>query len=115
MEMIRKIFHFIHRIEGYLQISESGYVEHLIAGSLIGGLITHLTFEKTNHKLKSIIFGISVAFLIGLAKEYIDPIFGGWKDKFDLIYTILGSVFGTILFFINNYIQQKRKNYLEPH
>ncbi len=98
-----------------MQISENGYVEHFIVGSLIGGLISYLIFEKTNHKLKSIIFGISVAFLIGLAKEYIDPIFGGQKDKFDLIYTILGSIVGAILFLINNYIQQKRNIQLEPH
>ncbi|MEL4454807.1 hypothetical protein [Lutimonas vermicola] len=75
---------------------------------LIGGLISYLAHEKTNNKLKSVFFGVFLAFLIGLAKEYIDPLFGGDKDKFDLIYTVLGSMAGAALFLLYNAFLQKK-------
>jgi hypothetical protein len=104
------IFDFIHRVEGFLQISRNGYFEHSVVGLLIGGLISYLVFEKTNHKLKSIVFGMSLAFLIGLAKEYIDPLFGGNKDKFDLMYTVLGSIVGVVIFLLFESFNQKKNN-----
>ena len=108
METIRNIFEFIHRVEGFVQISATGYFEHFVVGLLIGGLIPYLAHEKTNHKLKSVFFGMSLAFLIGLAKEYIDPLFGGDKDKFDLIYTVLGSMAGAVLFLLYTAFHQKK-------
>ena len=108
--MIRNIFDFIHRVEGFLQISRNGYFEHSVVGLLIGGLISYLVFEKTNHKLKSIVIGMSLAFLIGLAKEYIDPLFGGNKDKFDLMYTVLGSIVGVVIFLLFESFNQKKNN-----
>ncbi len=96
-----------------MQISRSGYVEHFVVGSLIGGLISYLAFDKTNHKLKSIVFAISLAFLIGLAKEYIDPLVGGDKDKFDLIYTVLGSITGVILFLLYTALHKKRNRSIQ--
>ncbi len=72
-------------------------------------------FEKTNHKLKSIFFGISLAFLIGLAKEYIDPILGGNKDKLDFIYTVLGGFVGAILFLLKSSFNKNKNNPSQSH
>jgi glycopeptide antibiotics resistance protein len=72
-----------------------------------------LAFEKSNHKLKSIAFGISLAFFIGLAKEYIDPLLGGDKDKFDLIYTVLGSLAGAVLFLGYTSLKKKKSSAIQ--
>lgn len=107
MEILKNIFELIQQIEGFLQISKTGHFEHFIVGSLIGGLISYLYFEKTNHRLKSMVFGISLGFFIGLLKEFIDPIIGGDKNKLDLIYTFLGSMTGALLFLLNSLVRKK--------
>ena len=109
MEIFKKLIALINRIEGYFQITQNGYAEHFIIGALIAGLITFLYFEKTQNALKSIVLGITTAFFIGLFKEYIDPLVGGDKNKMDLIYTILGSFSGVILFFFFSFINKRYK------
>ena len=109
MEIFKKLFALINRIEGYFQISQTGYVEHFIIGALIAGLIAFLYFDKTKNALKSVVLGITTAFFVGLIKEYVDPLVGGDKDKMDLIFTILGSFSGVILFFLFSFIKKKYK------
>ena len=108
MEIINSLLELINNITEVLRISENGHVEHFIVGGLIGGLISYLYYEKTHHIFKSIFLAISIAFFIGLLKEYVDPLIGGDKNKLDLIYTILGSITGVTLFLLNTYFQKKR-------
>lgn len=108
MEIINILVELINNIIEALRISENGHVEHFIVGGLIGGLISHLYFDKTHHILKSIFLGVSTAFFVGLLKEYADPLIGGDKNKLDLIYTFLGSIIGVTLFLLNTYFQKKR-------
>lgn len=108
MEIIKKILGYFKQILEILTISDTGYFEHFIVGLVIGGLISHLYFEKTYHKFKSIFLGLSAAFFLALFKEYVDPLIGGDKNKLDLIYTILGSISGATIFLLNTYIQKKK-------
>ena len=78
-------------------VSKDGYFAHFNVGLLIGGLVSYLTFKKTGNKIKSFVFGILITTLIGIIKEVIDPYLGGNLDKYDLIYTFLGSVVGSLL------------------
>lgn len=107
METLKEIFFFINRLDGYVQVTHTGYAEHFIVGSLIGGLIAYLYFEKTNNKFKSVVLGISTAFAVGLAKEYLDPLVGGDKSKLDLIYTILGSFAGVVIFLLTSFLKKR--------
>ncbi len=108
MEIIKEILSFINRIQGLLHVSNTGYFEHFIVGVIITGLISYLSFDSSNNWFKSIFIGIITAFAGGLLKEYIDPIIGGDKDKLDLIFTVLGGVFGAMLFLLMTYIQNKK-------
>ena len=81
-------------------MSEHGYFAHFNVGILIGGLASYLIFKKTGNKIKSFVFGILITTLIGTVKEVIDPYSGGNLDKYDLIYTFLGSVVGSLLILI---------------
>ena len=108
MEIIKTILGYFKQILEILSISDTGYFEHFIVGFIISGLISHLYFEKTYHKFKSIFLGLSTAFFVGLLKEYVDPLIGGDKDKLDLIYTILGSITGAIIFLLITYVQKKK-------
>ena len=78
-------------------MSEEGYFAHVNAGILIGGLVSYLIFKKTGNKIKSFVFGILIATLIGIIKELIDPYLGRNVDLLDLIYTILGGVVGSVI------------------
>ncbi len=78
-------------------MSVTGYFEHFIVGLLIGGLVSYLIFKKTCNKIKSFVFGILISTLIGTLKEVIDPYLRGNVDKYDLIYTFLGSVVGSVI------------------
>ena len=88
---------FIFHLQSFLQITDSGYFEHIIVGLLIGGLIAYLIYKQTSNKIKSFVFGILIATLIGILKEFLDPYMRGNVDRYDLIYTFLGSVFGSFI------------------
>ena len=97
IEFIKKIFHFISGVISFFQISYSGHFEHFIMGLLISALISYLIFWKTGKKMKSFIFGILITTLIGTLKEVMDPYLRGNVDKYDLIYTFLGGVVGSVI------------------
>ena len=78
-------------------VSKDGYFAHFNVGLLIGGLVSYLIFKKTGNKIKSFVFGILITTLIGIIKELIDPYVGRSLDKYDLIYTFLGGVVGSLI------------------
>ena len=97
MELIKHILGLIHRLESYFQVTSTGYAEHFIAGVLIGGFVSFVMIKRTNRKLQSLIVGLSVALMIGLFKELIDPYMRGDRDKTDLVVTALGGLLGCLL------------------
>ena len=78
-------------------MSKEGYFAHFNVGFLIGGLVFYLIFKKTCNKIKSLIFGILLATFFGVGKEVIDPYLGRNVDMYDLIYTVLGGVVGSVV------------------
>ncbi len=76
-------------------ISKNGYPEHFVAGMIIGGTVSYLTFRKTDNKVKSMAFGFLATVSIGALKEWADPvIFNGTRSWKDFQYTALGGVVG---------------------
>ena len=80
-----------------MHVSDAGYFAHFNVGLLISSLVSYLIFKKTGNKIKSLVFGILIATLIGIVKELFDPYIGRSLDKYDLIYTILGGVVGSLI------------------
>ena len=78
-------------------VSENGYFAHFNVGFLIGGLVFYLIFKKTGSKIKPLVFGILIATFFGVGKELIDPYLGRNVDIYDLIYTVLGGVVGSVI------------------
>ena len=78
-------------------VSKEGYLAHFNVGFLIGGLVSYFIFKKTGNKIKSLIFGILIATFFGVGKEVIDPYLGRNVDIYDLIYTVLGGVVGSLM------------------
>ena len=76
-------------------ISENGYPEHFIAGTVIGGTVSYFTFKKTHNKWKGIAAGLLASSGAGLLKELADPvIFNGTRNWKDFGYTALGGMVG---------------------
>ena len=90
----------IHRIESFLQITRTGYVEHFIGGTIIAAIVSYVVFKKTNIIWVAIFIGIVTSSLIGLAKELFDPYMQGNRNKLDLIFTSLGGILGAMSFFL---------------
>ena len=86
---------FIFVIGALIQIIAVGYVLHIIAGLMIGGLISYLILKKTNNKIKSFLIGVFMATFIGFLKEVIDPSIGRHRDRIDIVYTIIGGIVGS--------------------
>ena len=108
MEIIKKIFGYVRELQEFLKITKDGYYEHLIVGLLIACLISHVYFEKTPDKFKSIFIGISTAFFVGILKECYDfTIFGSDFSIADVFYTVLGSIIGSAIFLLKTYVQKK--------
>ena len=84
----------IRKIESFLQITHSGYAEHLIGGIFIAAILAYLVFNKTNMFWTAMFMAIVITSLIGLFKELIDPYLRGDRSKLDLVFTVLGSIIG---------------------
>ncbi len=100
-----------------MDVSDDGYFAHFNVGLLIGGLVSYLIFKKTGNKIKSLVFGILIATIFGVGKEVIDPYLGRNVDIYDLIYTVLGGVVGSLIILIKNsywrklYVRIKRNTF----
>ncbi len=100
-----------------MDVSDDGYFAHFNVGLLIGVLVSYLIFNKTGNKISSFVFGILIATFIGLVKELIDPYWGHDVDIYDLIYTVLGGVVGSLIILIKNsywrklYVRIKRNTF----
>lgn len=95
MELIEYIFYLLRKIYFFLRFAYNGYIAHFIIGFLIGGIVSFLIFKKTNSKVKSLIIGCTMAGLIGLFKEFIEPFIGGSRDILDFIFTFIGGFLGS--------------------
>ena len=83
------------QLEAQPIFSEKGHPEHVIAGTLIGGVTSYFVYKKTNNKLKAWLIGFGTATTAGLLKEMIDPTFlSGVKSKEDAYFSALGGAIG---------------------
>ena len=77
-------------------VSDDGHPEHIIAGAVIGGVVSYFVFKKTDNKLKAWLIGFATASALGYIKEAVDPKwFGGVKSDKDFGYSVLGGAIGT--------------------
>jgi hypothetical protein len=86
----------IFYVNSYGQFSSSkGHPEHLVGGIIIGGLTSYFVYQKTEDKLLSWIIAAGVASVVGLVKEWVDPLWFGDSRSFnDFAYTALGGMIG---------------------
>ena len=83
------------QLEAQPIFSENGHPEHVIAGTIIGGVTSYLVYKKTDNKLKAWLIGFGTATAVGLLKEAIDPTFlSGVKSKEDAYFSALGGAIG---------------------
>ena len=97
MKKIAVIIYFAvcFQLEAQPIFSEKGHPEHVIAGTLIGGVTSYFVYKKTNNKLKAWLIGFGTATTAGLLKEMIDPTFlSGVKSKEDVYFSALGGAIG---------------------
>ena len=88
-------FAMCFQLEAQPIFSEKGHPEHVIAGTLIGGVTSYFVYKKTNNKLKAWLIGFGTASAAGLLKEMIDPTFlSGVKSREDALYSALGGAIG---------------------
>ena len=88
------MIYIIHKIASFIKITHSGYAEHLIGGIFIATILSYLIFKKTNMFWTAMLMAIVITSFIGLFKELIDPYLQGDRNKFDLIFTVLGGIIG---------------------
>jgi hypothetical protein len=88
-------FAMCFQLEAQPIFSEKGHPEHVIAGTLIGGVTSYFIYKKTNNKLKAWLIGFGTASAAGLLKEMLDPtLLSGRKSKEDALYSALGGAIG---------------------
>ncbi len=88
-------FALCFQLEAQPIFSEKGHPEHVIAGTLIGGVTSYLVYKKTNNKFKSWLIGFGTATAAGLLKEILDPaLLSGVNSKEDAYYSALGGAIG---------------------
>ena len=90
-KVIRKLMHL------FWGLIYSGYASHLAVGILIGACISIYTWKRTSSKIRAILLGLTIATTIGFLKEIVDPYIGRSRDLMDLVYTVLGGLFGSII------------------
>lgn len=99
MDLIENILKLLRRIAHSLWFSGQGHLSHLIVGIIIGGFVSILIYKNSGNKVKAVIIGLTIASVIGLLKEVLDPYVGRNRDLSDFYYTCLGGVLGCLAIF----------------
>ena len=90
--------------------SEKGHPEHVIAGTLIGGVTSYFVYKKSNNKFKAWLIGFGTATATGILKEMLEPTFlSGVNSKEDVYYSALGGAIGASIV-----IPLKKRNPIKP-
>ena len=76
-------------------LKESNRWKHLLGGFFVS-LITNIIFAKTT----SIVIGIYCSFCCAASLELKDKQYGNKIDLIDLVLTVVGGIFGTLIYLI---------------